>query len=65
MTTDWRCTTCGKLLGTRTGDRIRITFARGHDYIVGLPAVATCRGCGKLNDITLTTPIPAAGRTTV
>jgi phage FluMu protein Com len=65
MTTDWRCKKCGKLLGIRSDDRIHITFSRGHDYIVGLPAVGTCRGCGSLNEITLTTPLPASGRTTV
>jgi len=46
---DWRCTRCGKLLGLVQGDRVHLSFARGYEYIVGLPVVATCRDCGTLN----------------
>ena len=46
---DWRCTRCGKLLGLVYGDRVHLRFTRGHEYIVGLPVVATCRDCGTLN----------------
>ena len=46
---DWRCTGCGKLLGVRRDTRMHLRFARGHEYFVGFPVVATCRGCGTLN----------------
>ena len=45
----WRCTRCDKLLGIRRGGQLHLRFARGHEYFVSLPAVATCRGCGTLN----------------
>ena len=47
---DWRCTCCGKLLGQFRGDRLHVRFTRGHEYLVSLPAQATCRGCGTLNE---------------
>ena len=28
-------------------------FARGHEYLVGFPVQATCRGCGTLNHATV------------
>ena len=46
---DWRCTRCAKLLGVCRDGRMHLRFARGHDYLVSLPATATCRGCGTLN----------------
>jgi hypothetical protein len=46
---EWRCTRCGKLLGMRRDGRMHLRFARGHEYFVSLPVVATCRGCGTLN----------------
>lgn len=46
---EWRCTCCAKLLGIRRGGRMHLRFARGHEYLVSLPATATCRGCGALN----------------
>jgi len=47
---EWRCSKCGKLLGVATGRRLRIQFARGHQYIATLPVTATCRGCRTLNE---------------
>ena len=46
---EWRCTRCDKLLGVRRDGRMHLRFARGHEYFVGFPVVATCRGCGTLN----------------
>jgi hypothetical protein len=46
---EWRCTRCAKLLGICRDSRMHLRFARGHDYLVSLPATATCRGCGTLN----------------
>ena len=46
---DWRCNCCGKLLGVRRDGVMHLSFARGHEYLVSLPATATCRGCGTLN----------------
>lgn len=46
---EWRCTCCDKLLGVRRDGRMHLRFARGHEYFVGFPVVATCRGCGTLN----------------
>lgn len=31
---------------------MHLRFARGHEYLVGFPVVATCRGCGSLNTVT-------------
>ena len=47
--TEWRCTRCDKLLGVCRDGRMHLRFARGHEYFVGFPVVATCRGCGALN----------------
>lgn len=49
---EWRCSGCGKLLGVIEDGRLRIHVSRGHQYIVGLPASAVCRGCRTLNEIT-------------
>lgn len=49
---EWRCTRCGKLLGVRRDGRMHLRFARGHEYFVGFPVGATCRGCGTLNEAT-------------
>ena len=46
---EWRCTRCDKLLGVCRDGRMHLRFARGHEYFVGFPVVATCRGCGTLN----------------
>ena len=46
---EWRCTRCDKLLGVCRDGRMHLRFARGHEYFVGLPVQATCRGCGTLN----------------
>lgn len=51
---EWRCTRCDKLLGVCRDDRMHLRFARGHEYFVGFPVVATCRGCGTLNHATAT-----------
>lgn len=51
---DWRCMGCGKLLGVRRDGVMHLSFARGHEYLVSLPATATCRGCGTLNQATAT-----------
>jgi len=32
--------------------RTHLRFARGHEYLVGFPVQATCRGCGTLNNAT-------------
>lgn len=50
--TDWRCTRCDKLLGVCRDGRMHLRFARGHEYFVSFPVVATCRGCGTLNQVT-------------
>ena len=49
---DWHCNCCGKLLGVRRDGLMHLSFARGHEYLVGFPATATCRGCGTLNQAT-------------
>lgn len=53
MGRDWRCARCRMLLGIVDGDRLHIRFARGHQYIVGIPATSVCRGCGTMNEIAL------------
>ena len=50
MDREWRCTRCEKLLGVVEGDRVHIHFARGHQYLVGAPAIAVCRGCQTVNE---------------
>jgi len=52
---EWRCTRCDKLLGVCRDDRMHLRFTRGHEYFVGFPVVATCRGCGTLNEATAPT----------
>lgn len=47
---DWRCTRCDKLLGVYRDGRMHLRFARAHEFLVGFPVVATCRGCGTLNE---------------
>ena len=49
---EWRCTRCDKLLGVFRGGQMHLRFARAHEYFVGFPVVATCRGCGTLNQAT-------------
>lgn len=49
---EWRCTRCEKLLGVCRDNRMHLRFARGHEYLVGFPVQATCRGCGTLNQAT-------------
>lgn len=46
---EWRCTQCDKLLGVCRDGQMHLRFARSHEYLVGFPVVATCRGCGTLN----------------
>jgi hypothetical protein len=43
---EWRCR---KLLGIHRDGRMHLRFARAHEYLVGFPVVATCRGCGTLS----------------
>ena len=45
----WHCTCCDKVLGICRDSRMHLRFARGHEYLVGFPIQATCRGCGTLN----------------
>lgn len=49
---EWRCTRCDKLLGVCRDGRMHLRFARSHEYLVGFPVQATCRGCGTLNNAT-------------
>ena len=49
LSPEWRCTRCDKLLGVYRDGRMHLRFARGHEYLVGFPVQATCRGCGTLN----------------
>lgn len=51
-TSEWRCTRCEKLLGVCRDGRMHLRFARSHEYLVGYPVQATCRGCGTLNQAT-------------
>jgi hypothetical protein len=45
----WHCASCGKVLGVRLEKQMHVRFSRGHEYLVGFPVAATCRGCGTLN----------------
>ncbi len=49
---EWRCNSCAKLLGVCRDGQMHLRFARGHEYLVGFPVVATCRGCRSLNTVT-------------
>ncbi len=51
LSPEWRCTRCDKLLGVCRDGRMHLRFARGHEYLVGFPLQATCRGCGTLNQV--------------
>lgn len=50
---EWRCSECGHLLGVLEGNRLHIRFARGHEYIVGLPVTCVCRTCRSVNELGL------------
>ena len=52
LSSEWRCTSCDKLLGVCRDGGMHLRFARKHEYIVGFPVVANCRGCGTLNQTT-------------
>jgi hypothetical protein len=52
LNSEWRCARCHKLLGVCRDGRMHLRFARGHEYLVGFPVQATCRGCGTLNHAT-------------
>ena len=41
---DWRCTRCDKLLGVCKDGQLHLRFSQGHEYFVGFPATAICRG---------------------
>ncbi len=51
MEKEWRCSRCGKLLGLLRDGRLHLSFARGHEYLVGFPATSVCRGCRTLNEL--------------
>ena len=51
METEWRCSRCSKLLGVLRDGRLHLKFARGHEYLVGVPATGACRGCRTLNEL--------------
>ena len=48
---DWRCSRCGKRLGVQRDGRLHLSFARGHEYLVGFPVTCVCRGCRTLNEL--------------
>lgn len=48
FTEEWRCNDCGKLLGMANASQMQIR-RKPLDYVVSLPVVATCYGCGALN----------------
>jgi len=50
--TNWRCRSCGHLLGRYLDHRMQISFARGHEYYVTLPVTTRCRSCRSLNELT-------------
>lgn len=50
--TNWRCRSCGALLGRYLDRRMQISFARGHEYYVTLPVTTRCRTCKSLNELT-------------
>ena len=61
MRIEWRCTSCKKLLGICQGSQLHISYTRGHEYLVGLPAIGTCRNCHTLNQCPAPDPAPAQG----
>ena len=58
---EWRCSRCDKLLGLISKTRIHLRFARGHEYLAGLPVTATCRGCGTLNEFSVPRGVALSG----
>ena len=56
---DWRCTRCDKLLGVCRDGQMHLRFQRSHEYFVGFPVMASCRGCGTLNQATAPTRLGA------
>ena len=41
---DWRCSSCGKLLGVRRDGVMHLSFARGHEYLVSKRSLETAVG---------------------
>jgi hypothetical protein len=37
------------MLGVIADGLLHIRFARHHEYLVALPAIATCKSCGAIN----------------
>lgn len=58
MDNEWRCSRCEKLLGVLREGRLHLRFARGCEYLVGLPATGACRGCRTLNELREPGPAP-------
>ena len=46
---EWRCQSCGKLLGVDNGRQMHIRLKHRQEYLVSYPVTATCPGCGTLN----------------
>jgi hypothetical protein len=63
-TTDWRCRRCDKKLGELSGNKVFLRFTRGHEYVAHLPATASCRACGTLNEQPVTPARPLAAAAT-
>jgi len=56
---EWRCRSCGKLLGCFRDGRLHLRFGGGHEYLVGFPVTSVCRGCRALNELRDATPVTA------
>jgi hypothetical protein len=53
---DWRCASCGQLLGRLCDGRLHLRFGRGYEYVVSLPVTSACRGCQTLNELSQVKP---------
>ena len=51
MRQEWRCITCGKLLGLIDGIRLYIQSCNSPSYAADLPATAICNKCGTINEL--------------
>lgn len=48
---EWRCLSCGKLLGVHRGGRVHVRVSRGDEFLAPLPVLGLCRRCGTLNEV--------------
>lgn len=58
---EWRCRSCGTLLGVARQGKLRLKYKTAQ-YVVTGPVTAICRRCSELNETTCAPANAASGR---